>query len=327
MSVTIATHNGSTVHQAHNRRDARCVAKEKHIDPYGVHENWIDEPARTAYHRIFDDAVKAYNARQTDPRRKMGSYYDHVVMHTKRHPAYELIVGVYGDLPYDTRESILQTYIQGWKKRNPSMELIGAYYHADEQGEPHLHLDYVPIGTGYTRGMSKQVSLNKALEAQNFHTIGKNTAQIQWQKAENACLEAICKEFGYIVDHPQIGAKSKHIKTEHYKQMEREVSEYREPPIKVKRHLMTQTPYVELSLNAYAVLTTRSKFLDQADDEIIKRDALIEQLRTERDRNAEKALKYDLYTKAYEEEIAEYRAYFKELNKNKDLSDDYDLAI
>ena len=55
--ATIATHNGSVVHQAHNLRTKACVDAEPHIDPNGVHETWHHETITDAYHRLFDDAV------------------------------------------------------------------------------------------------------------------------------------------------------------------------------------------------------------------------------------------------------------------------------
>ena len=75
MGVTISTHNGSAVRQAHNIRDARCVEKEPHIDPNGVHETWAHESVRDAYKRLFNDSVQRYNERQERPERRIKDYY------------------------------------------------------------------------------------------------------------------------------------------------------------------------------------------------------------------------------------------------------------
>lgn len=56
-AITTTFHKGTTVAQKHNRRDPKCVAKEKHIDPNGEYIVWIDEDVRKAYKRIFDEAV------------------------------------------------------------------------------------------------------------------------------------------------------------------------------------------------------------------------------------------------------------------------------
>ena len=96
MGVTISTHNGSKVARQHNIRDKRVVTKEAHINPNGVHETWIDETPRKAYDRIFGEALKEYNAHQTRPERQITSYYDSICNDAKKHPVYEMIIGIYG---------------------------------------------------------------------------------------------------------------------------------------------------------------------------------------------------------------------------------------
>ena len=93
---------------------------------------------------------------------------------------------------------------------------IGAYYHADEDGVPHIHIDYVPVATGYVNGMTTQSALVKALGQQGFHKEGKATAQIKWEKRENTELEKLCNSFGIDVEHPLIEGR-KHLDTERYK--------------------------------------------------------------------------------------------------------------
>lgn len=205
MGVTISTHNGSVAHRAHNIRDPRVVAKQEHIDPNGTHEVWRDEPPKQAYHRLFDKAVKDYNDKQPRQDRKIKDYYRQVQNSKTQHPVYEIIVAVGSKdnpVPYDTAKSILKEYYEGWDKANPNMVLIGAYYHADEQGVPHVHIDYVPVAHGYTRGMEIRTGLDKALREQGYTKRGRETPQIQWQRAENARLERLCRERGIEVEHP-----------------------------------------------------------------------------------------------------------------------------
>lgn len=221
MGVTLATHNGSLVRREHNVRNPKVVSKEKHIDMNGVHEIWHDEKIREAYDRIFGDAVERYNERQKRADRKISNYYNEIEKHAKKHVVYEMIVGVYSDkksgyLDEEMQHDILKDFVDGWSKRNPNLELIGAYYHADEQGEPHVHLDYVPVAHGYTRGMEIQNGLVKAFEEMGIEKKGRETAQIQWEKRENAVLERICRDYGLDVDHPREEGR-KHLETEQYK--------------------------------------------------------------------------------------------------------------
>lgn len=217
--ATISTHNGSTVHQAHNRRDRHCTDKEKHIDPDGHFEVWRDIPIRKAYHELFDDAVKDYNSKQTRDDRKIKDYFKKIENDAKKHTAYEMIIGVYGDdVPEDFSRFILKDFFNNWEKRNPNLKLIGAYFHADEEGkQPHLHLDYIPISSDYQRGMKLQTGLVKALGEQGFHKRGKETAQIQWERSENKALEELCKGLLIKVEHPQAGSNIRHMNTKAYK--------------------------------------------------------------------------------------------------------------
>lgn len=208
MAYTISTHNGSRYVRAHNIRDRRLTNKEQHIDPDGVYEIWRDEKVRDAYERIFGDAVREYNARQKREDRKIDDYYNLIKGHDKKHVVYEMIISI-GNLDYEpdpeVGKKIMREFYENWEKRNPSLDLIGAYYHADESGVPHVHLDYIPVGEGYKRGLSIQNGLNRALEQQGFKTLRmKETAQILWEKRENLALESICKSHGLDIVHPEI---------------------------------------------------------------------------------------------------------------------------
>lgn len=223
MGVTISTHNGSAVAREHNIRNEKVVSKEAHIDINGKHETWHDEKVRVAYERIFGDAQREYNARQTRTDRKIDNYYNEVCKDAKKHDVYEMIIGIYGkkedgssicdeQMGYD----IMKQFVDGWKERNPNLELIGAYYHADEpNAEPHVHIDYVPVAHGYKRGMETQNGLVKALEEMGFSKQGKATAQIQWEKRENTYLESLCNSRGLSVERPLEGKK--HLDTDKYK--------------------------------------------------------------------------------------------------------------
>lgn len=220
MAVTISAHNGSQVARDHNTRNPKIVGKEKHIDPNGVSEIWHDEKPQEAYKRLFGAAMEKYNAKQKRADRRITDYYKAICEDKKKHAVYEMIVAI------GNRENtidavlgykILRKFVDGWSDRNPNLELIGAYYHADEEGVPHVHLDYIPVAHGYNRGMETQSALVKALEQQaGFEKNGKETAQIQWQRRENAHLEKLCYEIGIEVEHPLI-ADRKHLDTDTYK--------------------------------------------------------------------------------------------------------------
>ena len=226
-AVTISTHNGSAVSRDHNRRLPSYVRAQPHIDPAGVHEVWVDQNLRVAYQAIFGAAVSDYNQHQrTD--RQISDYLRHVEADKQKHPVYEMVVGIYGTDPYtdqpvcdtETGRQIMREYVATWEQRNPNLALVGVYYHADEEGAPHLHIDYVPWSDGYKKGPYRQNGLRRALESQGFHKRGRETAQIQWQRSENAVLEDLCNVRGYVVDHPDRDgerARREHLQTDIYK--------------------------------------------------------------------------------------------------------------
>ncbi len=223
MGVTISTHNGSAVAREQNIRNPKVVSKEAHIKPNGEFEIWLDEKPRDAYRRIFGSAVAEYNTRQKRSDRIISDYYKNICNDKKKHPVYEMIVGVYGKnedgSPICTPnlgKQILREFFENWSERNPGLELIGAYYHADEDGEPHIHLDYIPVAQGYTNGPRVQNGLVKALGQQGFVKQGKQTAQIQWEKRENDYLTSLCESVSLSVDHPLIEGR-KHIETATFK--------------------------------------------------------------------------------------------------------------
>ena len=173
-----------------------------------------------AYKRIFGQALEEYNNRQKRADRKIKDYYRHICKDEKKHPVYEMIVQVGGmndNIPLETHKAILREFYNAFCEKNSSFECIGAYLHLDE-ATPHLHLDYIPVATGYKNGMSKQNGLVKALGQMGYTKEGKQTAQIQWEHTMNETLEKICNKYEIEVEHPRLGLN--HLDTETYKALQ-----------------------------------------------------------------------------------------------------------
>lgn len=222
MTVTISTHNGSKVSRDHNIRNRKVTDGQKHIDPGGRYEVWRDEKPWQAYRRIFGEEFDAWNAGQRKSR-KFRSYYGKICADNKKKPVYEMIVNVHcpdkdQKMGMELSRQILKDFVDGWEERNPQLELVGAYFHADEVGkEPHVHIDYIPVAE-CSRGMAKQNSLDRAYRQMGFETKSiKQTAQIAWEHRENEVLEGLCNGWELDVIHPQRGKGVKHLETEKYK--------------------------------------------------------------------------------------------------------------
>lgn len=230
-NVTISTHNGSQVARQHNLRNPKVIAKEDHIDPNGHFEVWLDEDPKTAYERLFGKSVEEYNERQTREDRKITDYYKQICEDKKKKPVYELIIGIYGKKADGTPicskndgKRILRAFVEDWERRNPQLKLCGLYYHCDESvginGSQvgHVHIDYIPVGDGFTRGMGMQSSLSRALEQQGFESQGlNNTAQMQWESRENQFLATLCAHAGFEVIRGN--GNKEHLDTATYKKV------------------------------------------------------------------------------------------------------------
>jgi len=231
-TATIATHKGSRICTEHNRRDEAVCSKEKHIDLNRPHEVWVDEKIEDAYDRIFGNAVNEYNEKQKRNDRKIKNYYAKIKGDKSRKTANELIIGVYYN-GYNSElcKMILREFVNSWKERNPALEIIGAYYHDDEMSTkgPHVHIDYVPVGSGYKNGLKLQCSQEKALNNMGFISTGKRgeaLASTKWIHRENSVLEKICNEYGITVIHPKTG--DAHLNTSVYKKVQKQTERLKE---------------------------------------------------------------------------------------------------
>lgn len=217
--ITISVHNGTKVSRAHNVRNRKVTDKEPHIDKNGWYAVWHDEPLRDAYKRLFGKAQEEFNLKQNRNDRRIVDYLSTVQKSAKQHAVYETIITL-GNVdehpaPHESYE-ILQQVFGEWKKNYPNLAVVGAYFHADEKGAPHIHIDYVPIAHGYKKGMAVQNGLVKAFGEMGFVLKGKDTAQIQWQRDLKSKVTELAKERGFKVVEPTVKRK-KHVETAFYK--------------------------------------------------------------------------------------------------------------
>lgn len=227
--ITISVHNGTKVSRAHNVRNRKVTDKEPHIDKNGWYAVWHDEPLRDAYKRLFGKAQEEFNLRQTRNDRRIVDYLSNVQKSAKQHAVYETIITL-GNVdehpaPHESYEILQQVYGE-WKKNYPNLAVVGAYFHADEKGAPHIHIDYVPIAHGYKKGMAVQNGLVKAFGEMGFVLKGKDTAQIQWQRDLKSKVTELAKERGFKVVEPTVKRK-KHVETALYK-LEKQVPALRD---------------------------------------------------------------------------------------------------
>ena len=216
--------------QMHNRREYDKYSKPvpDNIDVSKSSENitLIDKDIREAYREIFGEALEKYNGKQKRADRKIEDYCDHIKKSKNGEKLfYEDVVqwGKKEDFQKpETRErakEALVKYVEGFKERNPNLRLIGAYIHMDE-ASPHLHLDYVPVATGYSRGLETRNSLDKAMKQMGFQPENesrKNNATKLWKESERAVFGEICRGLGLEVEAERRSTR-KSLSVEEYKE-------------------------------------------------------------------------------------------------------------
>lgn len=215
--------------QMHNKREYEKYGKPTpdNIDVSKSHENitLVDRDIKEAYREIFGEALDKYNDKQKRADRKIEDYCDHIKKSKNGEKLFFEDVVQWGSKDDfqnpQTRErakEALVKYVEGFEERNPNLKLIGAYIHMDE-ASPHLHLDYVPVANGYSRGLETRNSLDKAMKQMGFQPENesrKNNATKLWKESERAVFGEICRGLGLEVE-PERKSDRKSLTVEEYK--------------------------------------------------------------------------------------------------------------
>lgn len=203
-----------------------------------MNQYFIKQSLEEAYQDCFGKAIEEYNAAQKRADRKKGDYLTEIKNSGNGEKVfYEIIVqigtmadtGVLGEdgiLTHDAIEAakILNEYVKLFQKRNPNLYLFNAVLHMDE-ATPHLHLDYIPVATGYKTGLRVRNSLTKAFQNMGFAKAKskKENETVAWQKREREYLTGLCAEHGIEIE--VLGEKRPSLSLPEYKQAMRETDE------------------------------------------------------------------------------------------------------
>ncbi|HAT4344064.1 TPA: recombinase [Clostridium perfringens] len=204
---TSISHNNRTLDEEQQKSKYH-----KHINFEKSNENvYLEQtPIKEKYDELFGEAVEKFNAKQKRADRKIDDYYAKVRKDKKLEPQREFIIQV-GDID-DYRltkddgsptgltteqiernkqiaNDILKSYYKEFQKRNPNLPIYNAVIHNDEVS-PHMHLNVIPVATGYKRGMEKQCSFNKALKQQGIESDKENNRAL-WNNFRNQEVESI----------------------------------------------------------------------------------------------------------------------------------------
>ncbi|MEB9857358.1 plasmid recombination protein [Bacillus cereus] len=251
MSVSLKKATNKT-NIKHNNREMNEKEKERnsHIDQSRSHENkyLVQKDVKDLYEKEFGEVLEKYNAKQKRNDRKIDDYYKHIQSSKKTSLQQEMIVQV-GDMKdfnyradYEKANEILLDWFKDFEKRNPNLKVYNAVIHNDE-ASPHMHLNFVPVASGYKRGLEKQVSFDRAITQQDA-TLDKTRPFDDWREKEVQLLEKALKERG--IERKLVGTneykdvneyKEKKDLEREIRWLEGEVAKKKDELVKVSEHV------------------------------------------------------------------------------------------
>lgn len=258
MSLTFRVDSGVL---DHNNR----TFKAKNVDAAWTSDNitYKSENIQEMYHELFDAALEEYNVRKRS-NEKIGDYYEHIRNGKQEQPFYEVVVQ-FGDITscglksgnWETARQMLDEYMQPFEERNKNMKVFNAVLHLDE-ATPHLHIDFVPICTNQSRGLSTRVSLKRALAEQGITASSrKKTEWAVWKDNEFEYMTEILRKHGFERDIKN--AHHKHLSVDDYKAKAARQEEIR----KINAHIneLKKRSPTELTANDFEQLNNQNDYI------------------------------------------------------------------
>lgn len=281
------------------------------------------------YRDEFDVAVYNYNQKQTRENRKITNYLTKIEEDKQKNIATEIILQLgdkedWKNINLEDKEKMKNVFEKGLETlESKGFKVANAVVHLDETS-PHCHIIGVPIGTGFKKGMEKQVSSKSVFSLDKMEVLRDEIEKVliaEYNKVYNLDVEKK-QEKGIIEEHLSI-TEYKQIKPivdelvkvvdkntvleeikENLRDKEKEIKEVKERKEKLVADVEAKEKEVE---ELKAILKEK----DKIKDEFYKNDSYI----------------FDLKNKTDEQkkEIAEKEKSLKDLEKeNKKIQDDID---
>ena len=208
----------------HNTRafTAKNVDKNRSAD----NVEFCQEDIKQVYHKLFDEALERYNAKQKRKDRMIDNYYEKIRRDKQEKLFHEVIfqIGNKDDMNAKSEDGllakrILTEFMDEFQARNPYLYVFSAHLHMAEE-TPHLHIDFVPYITGSKRGLDTRVSLKSALAAEGFTGGTRGATELnQWIASEKQELATVMERYG--VEWLQKDTHEKHLSVLEFEKKER----------------------------------------------------------------------------------------------------------
>ena len=204
----------------HNNRSFSAANVDRSRSEQNV--TFCNEDLKKVYHELFDEALAAYNAKKKKTRDKIPDYYEHIRQSKQEKLFHEAIFQIgnltdcgCGSPGGERAAAALKEFAESFQERNPHLRVFNMVLHMDE-ATPHLHVDFVPVATEQSRGLSTRVSMKQALKQQGFEGLGrKQTEWKAWMEREKESLTEIAQahEFEII----SLGGGRPHMELPEYR--------------------------------------------------------------------------------------------------------------
>jgi hypothetical protein len=180
----------------HNNRSFSAANVDRSRSEQNI--TFCNDDLKQVYHELFDEALAAYNAKKKKTRDKIPDYYEHIRQSKQEKLFHEAIFQIgnmedcgCGSPGGERAAAALKEFAESFQERNPHLRVFNMVLHMDE-ATPHLHVDFVPVATGQSRGLSTRVSMKQALKQQGFESLGrKQTEWKAWMEREKVSLGEI----------------------------------------------------------------------------------------------------------------------------------------
>lgn len=204
----------------HNNRSFSAANVDRSRSEQNI--TFCNDDLKQVYHELFDEALAAYNAKKKKTRDKIPDYYEHIRQSKQEKLFHEAIfqIGNLNDCGYGTEggqraAEALTEFAKTFQERNPHLHVFNMVLHMDE-ATPHLHVDYIPVATEQTRGLSTRVSMKQALKQQGFTGVGrKQTEWKAWMDREKEVLTEIAQQHEFEII--SLGSNRRHMELPEYR--------------------------------------------------------------------------------------------------------------
>lgn len=200
MTVSMSVGRVAVLHDVRKEISANvdvslCHQNEVFIDKLAAHRYDIEAYTNATFQPYIDE----YNRKQTrENRKKDKPYVDYIkeenakllqkaeenkqkgIKVATRKPTklcHEYVLqfgnrednGVTNGADIERNREAARKTLEGIQRKYPHADILLATYHADEpNGTPHMHILVQFVGEGYEKGLSRQISMSKALENDGF---------------------------------------------------------------------------------------------------------------------------------------------------------------